>query len=266
MPRRSDRITLPPVRPSAGISRNYQARIDAMIKEMQADCRAAIMADYDAKAFAKDASPVESIIDVLRGLRRKWLGRFEAAAPELADYFATSAWERSDTQLHNILRRGGISVKFQTTEAQRNIMHAAVQENVSLITNIASEHIAGIEGLVMRSVTAGRDMGSLSKGLQDRYGMTRRRAAFISRDQNNKITGALQANRQAELGLMAQWRHSRGDKVPRPTHKANDGKEYDPAVGWYDPAVGERIWPGTLINCSCVSNAIVFPARFKAVK
>lgn len=259
-------ITLAPVRPSAGVAANYTKRLDALIREMQADIRRAVLPDYDEQAFAKDASPVETLVETMRGLRRKWLSRFDTLAPELATYFTTSMHERSDTQLRNILRRGGMSVKFQLTQSQASILQATVHENVSLITNIASEHIAGIEQLVMRSVTAGRDQASLVNGLQKRYGMTRKRAAFIARDQNNKATGALQANRQAELGLQAVWRHSGGDKYPRPTHKANNGKLYDPKVGWLDPAVGHHIQVGELIGCTCVSNSVIFPERFKQAK
>ena len=264
MTRRTDRITLPPVRPSAGVARNYQARIDRLIRDMHADIRRVVLEDYDAPAFAKDASPVETIVEAMRALRRKWLGQFETLAPALSKYFATAMAERSDTQLHNLLRRGGISVKFQTTQSQRNILDATIHENVSLIRSIPEQYLTGVEGLVMRSVMAGRDLASLTKGLQEQYGVTRRRAAFIARDQNNKATGALQANRQAELGLRAEWLHSTGDKHPRPTHKANSGKDYDPAKGWFDPAEGRHILPGELINCTCTSKTIVFPDRFKA--
>ena len=261
---KTDRITLPTIRPNIGIARNYQARIDRLIREMHADIRRVLLSDYDAPAFAKDASPVESLVETMRALRRKWLGQFDVLAPSLARYFTKAMVDRTDTQLRNALRRGGMSVKFQLTPSQSNILEATVHENVALIRSIPEEYLSGVEQLVMRSVTAGRDMASLSKGLQERYGVTRRKAAFISRDQNNKATHALQANRQAELGLKAIWLHSHGDKVPRPTHKANDGKEYDPAVGWFDPAEGRHILPGELIGCTCQSKTVVFPERFKA--
>ena len=264
--KRTGRIVLPAVRPSIGIQRNYQARIDRLIREMQADIRAALLPDYKRGDFAQDDSPVQSLIATLRALGRRWTERFDMLAPELAAHFTQAVVDRSDTQLRNALRRGGISVRFQITPTQANILDATIHENVSLIKSIPAEHLAGVEQLVMRSVTAGRDMATLAKGLQERYGVTRRRAAFIARDQNNKATGALQANRQAELGLRAEWRHSHGGKTPRKSHLANNGNDYDPKVGWYDPEAKAHILPGQLPNCRCVSNSIVFPDRFKAAR
>lgn len=252
-------IVLSAIRPSIGIQHDYQARIDRLIREMQADIRRVLLPDYDAAAFAQDQTPVGTVTQALRGLQRRWQDRFDLLSHEMAAHFVTAVVQRSDFQLRNALRRAGMSVRFRMTPSQQNILEATVQENVSLIKSIAPEHLTEVEGLVMRSVTRGRDLGQLAKGLRMRYDITRRRAATISRDQNNKATGILQANRQAELGLKASWLHSAGGKHPRPTHLANNGEEYDPAKGWYDPAVGEWILPGQLINCRCVSKTIVFP-------
>ena len=265
--RRKDRIVLPAVRPSAAIEAAYQRRIDQLIREMHLDVALHLRLDWRRNppaTVAKDASPVEDIVSTLGMLSRKWLAKFDALAPSLAGYFAQSVHDRSDRQLRNILKRGGMSVEFQMTEAQRSILSATVAENVSLIRSIPQQYLTEVEGMVMRSVVAGRDVGTLTQELQDRYGITKRRAAGISRDQNNKATGQLQANRQAELGLQSEWLHSSGGKVPRPTHVKQSGHLYDPAVGWLDPAVGVRIWPGTLINCRCVGKTVVFPGRFVA--
>lgn len=109
----------------------------------------------------------------------------------------------------------------------------------------------------MRSVTAGRDLHQLTEDLVEQTGVTRRRAAAISHDQNNKATSAMTRARQVELGLQSVWMHSHAGKHPRPTHLSNNGQPYDPAEGWYDPAVGRNIWPGELINCRCFAKSIV---------
>src|SRR5205085_12109859 len=97
-----------------------------------------------------------------------------------------------------------------------------------------------------------------SKELRHRFGVTRRRAALIARDQNNKVSGALHRVRQLELGIeKAIWIHSGGGKHPRPTHVRNNGKQYDVAKGWYDPAEKKFVMPGELINCRCVSRPVI---------
>ena len=89
------------------------------------------------------------------------------------------------------------------------------QENVSLIKSIASQFHTQVEGMVMRSVTEGRDLSALTKDLQKRFGVTKDRAAFIALDQNNKATSAIQRERQTALGIEEGiWMHSHAGKVP----------------------------------------------------
>jgi SPP1 gp7 family putative phage head morphogenesis protein len=195
---------------------------------------------------------------MLAKLTRRWTKRWNDASKSLADYFAQDVSDRSDAQLKSILKKAGISVQFKMTPAQRDIIKATVNANVSLIKSIPQQYLGQVEGIVMRSVQTGRDLGQLSKDLQTRLGVTKKRAALISRDQNNKATSALQRARQQEIGITeAVWMHSHGGKEPRPTHEANDGKRYKVATGWFDPAVKKNIWPGELINCRCTSRSVL---------
>ena len=196
----------------------------------------------------------------MRKLSRRWLKRFDTMADLLADYFAQSVSARTDAQLKRILKDGGFAVEFKMSRAQRDVLNATVQENVSLIRSIPRQYLTQVEGIVSRSVQTGRDMKALSDDLQKAFGVTKRRAAIISRDQSNKATAMLTRARHLELGITENvWVHSRGGKVPRPTHvKAGlDGVRFDVAKGWYDPAVGEYVWPGTLINCRCVGRPVI---------
>jgi uncharacterized protein with gpF-like domain len=56
---------------------------------------------------------------------------------------------------------------------------------------IRLQRITNVEGLVMRSVQTGRDLGQLTTDLQEQFGVTRRRAAFIARHQSNKATASM---------------------------------------------------------------------------
>lgn len=112
----------------------------------------------------------------------------------------------------------------------------------------------------MRGVQTGRDLAQITTDLQEQHGVTRRRAAFIARDQSNKATASLTRARQIEAGLTeAIWVHSGGGKEPRPSHlkAGRDKARYDIREGWYDPHEGKHILPGELINCRCVSRAVV---------
>lgn len=110
----------------------------------------------------------------------------------------------------------------------------------------------------MRSVQRGGDMGQLSKELQKEFGVTKLRAALISRDQNIKATSAFTRARQIELGITeAVWMHSHAGKEPRPTHVKMNGKRYNVTEGMYDPAEKRNISPGELINCRCTSKSVI---------
>lgn len=203
-------------------------------------------------------SPAVEMSKAVREMSDRWTAKIDAAAPELAKYFSKSVAQRTDKALASILRKGGFSVRLQMSPAMRDIVQATTSENVGLIRSIGSQYFTEIEGLVMRSVSAGRDLGFLAKELEARYGVTKRRAALIARDQNNKATGLMHRARQKELGItQAKWRHSGGGKRKRPTHVANNGKLYDVAKGWYDPHEKRWIFPGELINCKCVSISVI---------
>ncbi len=253
---------LKPVHPNAGIAALYRRKLDALVAEMANSYRHWLVARYRANPpIAADAAlPARDLERQLSELGRQWARRFDEAAPRLARWFSQSAERRSMRSLDRILRDAGMSVEFKMNPEMRDAFQATVTENVGLIRSIASEYHTQVEGLVMRSVSAGRDLESLTNELQARFGVTRRRAALIARDQNNKATAVFVRVRQKQAGIKkAVWLHSHGGKEPRKTHLANSGKPYDPEKGWYDPdpRVRRNIWPGELINCRCVSRSIV---------
>ena len=259
--RRGEKL-LRPVRPNVGIEVAYRRKLLALVDEMARSYAYWVKACYrrNEPVMAQDATPAIQLKTAVNRLGRYWNKRFNDAAQELAAYFAKDASRRSDAALKKILKDGGWSVKFRLTPAMRDIAAATVAENVALIKSISAQYHADVQGLVMRSVVAGRDIGSLTDDLYKRFDITRKRAALIARDQNAKMTGAFQRARQIEIGIKeAIWLHSHGGREPRRTHLANDGKRYNIATGWFDPdpKVRRHITPGELINCRCVSRAVV---------
>jgi SPP1 gp7 family putative phage head morphogenesis protein len=108
----------------------------------------------------------------------------------------------------------------------------------------------------MRSVARGRDLSYLTDELQKRYGITRRRAALIARDQNNKATSVMQAARQQSLGItQGIWKHSHAGKEPRPSHVKADGKVFELSKGMY--LDGKWVMPGEEINCRCTWSPVI---------
>lgn len=252
---------LRPVHPNVGVEMEYRRQMIALIDQMHKSVTYWVEAKYrnNEPAIAMDGpTPSVRLRMIISKLRKQWLKRFDQASVDLARYFAKDVSQRSDAQLKSILKKAGISVEWRMSAAQKDIMEATVQANVSLIRSIPQEYMKSIEGAVMRSVQTGRDLGALSKELQESFGVSKRRAALISTDQNNKATSAFQRARQKELGITeAIWMHSHAGKEPRPTHVDMNGKKYDIATGMWDEDEKAYVWPGQLINCRCTSRSVI---------
>jgi len=251
-------------RPSPAIQDGYRRRLDRLIEAMARSTAYWLTATYRQNEgeieAAFDASASRELRDAVREMARRWEKRFDEAAPKLAAYFATASEKRSTSNLQRILRDGGYTVKFNMTPGMRNILNATTSANIALIKSIPQKYFLEVEGIVMRGVQSGYDLKSITDGLQSQFGITRRRAAFIARDQTNKANASMTRARQLEAGFTeAIWVHSGGGHEPRPTHVAAGRRQqrYDVAKGWYDPAVGKHIWPGTEINCRCVPKVVV---------
>lgn len=248
-----------PIHPSAAIRDAYQRRLDAAVDRMHRDTVRTLTKAYKANPphaliiYGQDASPARVMAGVMRNMSRKWLGLFDDLAPSMADWFAKAVKDRCDREMKAMLRRGGISVKFKMTAAMNDAFQAVRAENVGLIRSIPAQDLTQVETMVMQSVQAGRDVGALAKGLEERLGVTKRRAALIARDQNAKATSTMLRARQLGMGIEeAKWLHSAGGKVPRPKHVAFSGRVFSLAKGHdFDDGEG-AVLPGQPINCRCV--------------
>ena len=259
IPKQKQPVTLAPIYPSAGITAAYRRKLDAELKAMQADLLRYLRPTYKENSpeiMALDASPARELRAFMRKFARRWQARFNALAPALAEYFATAVNDRVDGELRRMLRKAGFTVQMQLTRTQNDVLQATIGENVDLIKSVAAQHLTQIQGIVMRSVQEGRDLGTLTKALTEQYGVARRRAETIARSQNNMATASLTRTRQVDLGITkAKCLHSAGGRTPRPEHVAFSGKTYEVAKGaWLE---GKWTWPGREINCRCVSIPII---------
>lgn len=247
--------TLTPIRPSAATRTRYQKRLDVAIEEMTRSViywtRAAYRSDEPATVeLAQDGI----LSDAFDRLARRWLERFDDLAPALADWFAKDHKNRTDRSLKTQLRKAGFTVKFQMSAPMRDAFNAVVDENIALIKSIPARYLESVKIDLLQSVQNGRDVGYLTDQLTKRTGITKRRAALIARDQNNKATAVMARTRQLELGItQAKWLHSAGGKTPRPAHVKFSGQIFDLASG-HDFGDGEgHVLPGQPINCRCVA-------------
>lgn len=278
-------MKLRPVHPSAGIEAEYRVALRRLVQQMhdsvlywlraayRRDTPHAMAADSAALelwavsevGLAMDELPATALQKSVNTLRRRWTRRWREASNKLADYFAQSVEDRVAGTLRRILADGGISVKFQQTQAMRDVAAATVKQSVALIRSIPAQYFAQVEGIVMRGVQSGRDLGQVTRDLQNQLGVAKRRAALIAQDQNEKATASMVRVRYLESGITeAIWCHSAAGKEPRPTHvkAGRDRIKFDVARGWYDPHEKRFIQPGELIRCRCFSIPVINGVSF----
>ena len=252
--------TARPVHANKGVELQYKRALDKLVDEMAHSIEYWIEAAYKANppSIAQDALPSKELAKRLNEVGKRWTKRFDDMAATIAERFIQSGKKATDSSLQQSFKDAGWTVQFKPTKAIRDAMNASVIENVSLIRSIPQSYLKNVEGTVMRGYAAGRDLKQISDELQKHYGVTKRRAAFIARDQSNKLNATVTQARRVELGLFkAVWIHSSGGKHPRPSHvKAGKDKlEYDVRTGALID--GEYIQPGFLPNCRCVSRVIL---------
>lgn len=127
--------------------------------------------------------------------------------------------KNADTSLATAFKDAGFTVEFKMTSQMNNALQATIAENVGLIRSIPEKYFTEVEGLVMRSVARGRDLSYLTDELQKRYGITRRRAAFIAEIKITRPPPVVQSARQQALGItQGIWKHSHAGKKPRQSH------------------------------------------------
>jgi uncharacterized protein with gpF-like domain len=268
------------VLPNKGVEAAYRRELDKLIGEMSNSVEYWLEAAYKANppkmeaAIAEDArvgtaskarqewsslrSPSARMRKPMKELSDRWIKRFDDMSASIAERFAVSGMKHTDSSFKQALKDAGWTVEFKVTPLIRDAMNATIQENISLIKSIPQQYLTDVEGIVMRGFTQGRDLHAISTELQARYGVTKRRAALISRDQSNKLTATVTQARRVDLGLYeAIWMHSGAGKEPRPLHlkAGRDKLKFDVRQGAY--IGGKYILPGTEINCRCSSKTVL---------
>lgn len=249
-----------PTRPNEGEKIKYYSELMTLIDDMNKSVAYWLSAEYKANppAMAMDATPATALRDTMRKLARRWVRNFNDAAEKLATSFADRTQRTADNTMMRVLKDAGFTVKFQQSDEMRDALASVIGENVALIKSIPAKYLTDVEGAVMRSVQSGRDLKQMQNDLLQHYDITKRRAAFIARDQNNKATAVMTKARRLSIGINeAEWVHSGGGHKPRESHVAAgaEKRRYDITKGCLID--GEYIMPGELPNCRCVSRAII---------
>ena len=250
--------TIPPLRPSAGLEAWYRKQLK---KEIRAMCHSveywlrAVYRSREDEIVAEDASPAWEIWDDLKKTMNRWQKHFDELGEKLARRFVGRLSKAEKARFEQALKNAGWTVKFQTPRGVNNIMQSGIIENVNLIKSIPEKYLTEVQSIVNVGIQSGKDLDYITRELHRQFEITERRANMIARDQNNKITAALDREHATNLGITdAVWVYTYGSKEPRHTHIEMDGMRFKLSEGLYDPnpKVARKIQPAELINCRCM--------------
>jgi len=155
--------------------------------------------------------------------------------------FNEKQWEK--------IQKSAVGVSFfQSQPWLTPLMDSFVKENVTLITNMESDYIAKVDGIVQRGLRNGSRHETIAKEIQKQIGVSKNRAKLIGRDQVSKLNSQLAQRKQEGIGVKEYIWVTAGDERVRPTHRANNNKKF----AWDNPpAVTGH--PGEDVNCRCIA-------------
>lgn len=196
------------------------------------------------KAFLNMGIELEKALSVF-DLRRK-LNRMANMTRKLS----IREWKRA---VHALL---GINIldDYYLGEFYREALKRWVDNNVNLISTIPKNLLGEMENIVMDGFLNGRTTAAVVKEIEKAYGISKRHARLIARDQLAKLNGELTRLQQTDAGVSEYIWSDSGDVRVRDSHRHLNGKRFS----WNDPPVvdartGRRCHPGQDYQCRCVA-------------
>jgi SPP1 gp7 family putative phage head morphogenesis protein len=199
----------------------------------------------------------------MRALRDFIDGLVGGAREEMRSAFETE--DQRHSRRFNEAMRSAIGIdlgKVIVGEGLKNTIEAATQRNVALIRGLTDDVAKRIEIALIDAMTNGVNNRVIATMLAREFGIGRRRAALIARDQAASFNGSLNRIRQVAMGVTEYvWSTSMDERVrgnpegrypnARPSHWDREGKRFK----WSDaPEDGH---PGQPINCRCTARAVI---------
>ena len=132
-----------------------------------------------------------------------------------------------------------------------------IDENVGLISTIPEDTLEKMRDIVYDGFTNGRTTTRMVKKIQQVYGISRRRAELIARDQVAKLNGQIQKAQQQDAGITEYIWCTTGDELVREGHRRLNGQKFS----WDDPPVvdvktGRRCHPEEDYQCRCIASPV----------
>lgn len=145
----------------------------------------------------------------------------------------------------------GVDLFLRAPPGLDGALRAFEMENIQLIKSIPVESLGRMNQKIINALQTGKTMRETQSMLVDEFGIARRRAELIARDQVGKLNGQLTELRQTDIGVDSYTWRGVLDSRERPEHVAREGKVFR----WDSPPDDGH--PGQPIQCRCTAEPVL---------
>ena len=131
-------------------------------------------------------------------------------------------------------------------------------ENLTLsIKDFTEEETLKIRELAEENWVAGGRVNRLKEIIEERFGVSERKARFLARQETSMIASEFARARAQEIGSTEYVWFTRHDDRVRPEHQARNGKTFQWDDPPYDSDIHEHVNPGMAYGCRCAARAVL---------
>lgn len=211
-------------------------------------------AHLDAKPKKRRASVTFEV--VVEDLPERVEAPFSAGS--VAPVAAQVAKSTDATHLRNLRRQFAEAVGVQVLKSEPELAPAVrdfTKKNVELIGSLKGEVLERLKKELGAALDSGARPPELEKLLREQYGVARRKAEFIARDQVGKLHASLTEERHRKLGITRyRWRTVRDNRVRR-RHVKREGVVFEYAKPPHDDKTDGHA--GHPPRCRCYQEPIL---------
>lgn len=250
-----------PVQQSLAAGIRYNASLQKMLRLVRRDINTMVLPSIKSleTEYTSDGW-VDNINVIFNRLFSKWTSPlFKAASEDIAKQFVGGTGRASRAKFESAVKAIGIPVHADS-QGLSDYLEASVSSNVDLIESIPVKYLNQVKTITVNNMRAGMRPSGIAKQIQEQFGVEKKRAKFIARDQTAKINGDISERRQTSAGFEYFKWHDVDDSRVRNSHEsiANRVTKYGVGVYRWDDLPrnerGEQVKPGSDFSCRCVGS------------
>jgi len=139
---------------------------------------------------------------------------------------------------------------YYSGDFYKDMIEKWVSDNVDLIKTVPHKSLEQMKEIVYSGYMNGQSTTNIVKEIQRQYGMDKRHARLIARDQTAKLNAAITKKQQKDAGVNRyEWSDSNDNRVRSSHHRLNGH-----IFSWDEPPEtdkGRRCHPGEDYQCRC---------------